>query len=1060
MKPPAPARAHLPLLLAILLLAAAPLFAGGPLIPIGAGQFLRWDPSQPVPFVLDNGPLRPGNPFFPAIDRDGAAQLVADVIGRWEEVETSTIRFENQGFTSVDVNASNQAAYLSQVNPEGNPVVYDADGSLIDSIIGMGSSGSVLGFASPIACFSGFDPNGPFSECVTHPGADDGFFDYALIVLNGRLADTNPNGGFLRAVRHEFGHFLGLDHSQIGLPDMGFGALCGTASAPAQSVPLMFPIAITGDFDLRRDDETWLSFLYPTPDFQQRFGRIEGQVFRRTGGFLPGANVIAVPVTRGAGGALQESRTGQVSAVSDFLLNGDGGYMLPGLVDGEYVVYIERICPDFVGGSSVGPFNFFFSDFPRDYYNGASESGDMNIDDRMQRQAITVQAGQVVSGIDLISNETINDLASLQDDDEEIFLFPEGFTFPFYGRRYAEVVVNSDGSLTFTSGDGFTGPRDEVRHLTGPPRIAPFLTDLDPSEAGVVRADTDGNSVTFTWDGVPEWSPAGGQPPNTFSATLFRNGDIRMRFDSISVTPDGSVLGVVGLAPGGGQGTGGAADLSAVQQPISFFDAPVYQQFLSTDPFDLTGSSLLFTPSGVNFFLYFPYLVGTEADFTGFALTNDEDAENLLQIEALNGAGQQVIFPINPNLTRIQANRQLARLGLDIFGVNRQVPRDGWVRIGVSRPNVASFFQLGNGLTGTISQLDGSVAFTEQSQTLYFTRLYDGPDSFPAAGGAQDAVTELSLANPNEVAVTLRLRLFDATGQQLAETVRQLPALGCLREGISTLFGQALVQDGFVRVEVDGPGAVGFELVRLDDTLLGFNASFGGGQESTSYSAQLANGNNGGLSIATSVKLVNVSGEAREVTLTALDQNGQEVGAFGPVALAANASLQRDIGELFGLGPANGPSTEGSLRVDADGPGVIGDVVFGDPNRLRFGAALPLQSQLLERAIFSQVANANVPGNAAFSTFTGLAFHNPDPVQTAQITLRVFDEAGLETGSTVIQLGPGNRATGTVAQLMPSTAGQVRGYILVESTVPVVAQQLFGNFALSFLSAVPPTVFQ
>ncbi len=43
-----------------------------------------------------------------------------------------------------------------------------------------------------------------------------------------------------------------------------------------------------------------------------------------------------------------------------------------------------------------------------------------------------------------------------------------------------------------------------------------------------------------------------------------------------------------------------------------------------------------------------------------------------------------------------------------------------------------------------------------------------------------------------------------------------------------------------------------------------------------------------------------------------------------------------------------------------------------------------------------------------------------------------------------------------VSDLVPSTAGQEGGYIVLRFTEPLVAQQLFGDFDQSFLSAVHP----
>ena len=201
--------------------------------------------------------------------------------------------------------------------------------------------------------------------------------------------------------------------------------------------------------------------------------------------------------------------------VSDFLVTDDGSYQLPGLPPGSYVVFIEPLDPEFTEGSSVGPYDVRFTGFPKDYYNGAGESGTSK-DDPAEKVVVEVGAGEVVSGIDLRTNEEVNRLSLLEDDGEMIFEFPAGFSFPFFGTTYTEVVVNSDGNLTFGVGDGQPGvPRSRRRFLNGPPRIALFFSDLDPEAAGEIRAEAGEGSLSFIWDGVPEFTLGGGDVPET-----------------------------------------------------------------------------------------------------------------------------------------------------------------------------------------------------------------------------------------------------------------------------------------------------------------------------------------------------------------------------------------------------------------------------------------------------------------------------------------------------------------------------------------------------------------
>src|SRR5262249_8109778 len=52
------------------------------------------------------------------------------------------------------------------------------------------------------------------------------------------------------------------------------------------------------------------------------------------------------------------------------------------------------------------------------------------------------------------------------------------FAFPFYGRSYSSVFVNSDGNVSFGAGDPASTSRDVGRLVGGPPRAAPLLADL------------------------------------------------------------------------------------------------------------------------------------------------------------------------------------------------------------------------------------------------------------------------------------------------------------------------------------------------------------------------------------------------------------------------------------------------------------------------------------------------------------------------------------------------------------------------------------------------------
>jgi hypothetical protein len=1007
------------------------LTAGGPNYIADNNTPIRW-PAGPVPYVMDNGALSA------AITRDQGAVQIRAALEVWEDVPTSTISFDERGFLSVDVNASNFEQYLGPRRSEGNVIVFDADGSITDELFGERSD-DVLGFAQ------------------TFPNAARTQFSHAYAVVNGLNAG---NQSFLSTIIHELGHLIGLDHTQAGIEK----AFNGT-SADNDQVPMMFPFMLfRGTRKLLPDDIAWVSWLYPAPGFRESTGTVTGQVFFPPGTPLPGAHVVAVKVTRVTGGVISEDAPLEsVSVVSDFLIKGDGSYEIPGLAPGDYVVFIEPLYHEFIGGSGVGPFEYRFTNFFKDYYSQAGEPDRENL---QQAIVLTLGPGTTVTGIDMVAREIFNRLDLLTDDSEMLFKFPNGFRFPFFGKNYTEVYVNSDGNLTFETGDGIPGAaRDEERFLNGPPRIAPLFTDLDPGEFGEVTSATAPGQVTFTWDGVPEFSDAGLRPGNRFSVTLFANGDIRFKYDLVSITPDPDdelptgLQAIAGITPGGGAAAD-PQDLSLLAPTIPLGNEAIYEVFPGST-FDLGGKEIFFVTSVTQ--LLFPFYVGNATDFSGYALTNYSTETALLEIQGLGTDGNLLPFVDNPHGGSVEPQQQVAKLGTEFFSIDMSTVQNGWIRMVTNTGELASFFQFGNGLSGPLTKMDGSVALQTQSKLLYFSRIFDGPATFPAVNGSQDATTTVSIANPNSSSIRVRFNFYGPSGQPVATQVeRTIPANGMLRERVSALMNtQAPLNDGYLKAEViQGTGAVGFELIELRDTLLGLNASYGN-PANVAYSAQLASGTAAGIAVFTNIKVVNTSSQARVVTITPYGANGAVLSpSLANVVLQPNQTFQGDASQLFGFS-VTGPETVGSLVVEADGPGVIGDVIFGDPYVGDYAAALPLQSAPFRKAIFSQVANGTIdPTDPSMDTFTGVAFFNPG-TQNATITLKVFDRAGAQVGTAAtINLAGRNRTSDLVENLVAGTATLIQGYISVESTVPIVAQQLFANGTVKFMSAVPPQVIE
>jgi hypothetical protein len=129
---------------------------------------------------------------------------------------------------------------------------------------------------------------------------------------------------------------------------------------------------------------------------------------------------------------------------------------------------------------------------------------------------------------------------TLTDDDSRQVNVP--FSFPFYGRGQTAAFVNSDGNITFEEEDRASTDRNVGRLLSGPPRVAPFLADLDPSTGGRVLVNAAADQYTVTWCGVRGFEST--QTTNV-QLTLLPSGTIEMKFGTVTLDE-----AIVGVSPG------------------------------------------------------------------------------------------------------------------------------------------------------------------------------------------------------------------------------------------------------------------------------------------------------------------------------------------------------------------------------------------------------------------------------------------------------------------------------------------------------------------------------
>src|SRR5436190_1958216 len=176
---------------------------------------------------------------------------------------------------------------------------------------------------------------------------------------------------------------------------------------------------------------------------------------------------------------------------------------------------------------------------------------------------------------------------TLQDDDAIQVNIP--FSFPFYGAGRTVAFINSDGNITLEEEDKSSTERNLGRMVTGPPRIAPFFADLDPTTgSGRIFVNAAADQYTVTWCNVRGFDSTRAV---TVQATLLPDGSVEMKFgDSTNVQE--SIVGIspghtadialVDLTSGSGSSAGAIAERFAQATSIDTF--AVAKKFYATHP--------------------------------------------------------------------------------------------------------------------------------------------------------------------------------------------------------------------------------------------------------------------------------------------------------------------------------------------------------------------------------------------------------------------------------------------------------------------------------------------
>jgi hypothetical protein len=372
-------------LAAVILAGGRAAHAGGPLYVNLNGQPFAWDTTRPIPYTASPGPLG-------RFSNAQAVEWLAQAFQRWAGVEGAALTFQATAPYSVNITGKNVMQVMDALPADVNLIIFDNDGSVLDTLFGEGTSENVLGLSAP----TGFDFDPSMSRIMQ-----------AWAIVSGRLSGLNTSEYLQGVIQHELGHFLNLAHSQLNPQIVFSGAPNHDLLAPRMS----YNQGPNDGPTLHLEDRAWIAALYPKAGVAPKTGAIQGRVLLPDG--QTGLQGIQVAARRDG-----DEEITAVTAVSGYGYKESSGwgsrdvtlqgfYQLPSLPPGNYRLAIEQLEGPPQG--AVPPRQAFLPGGRRFW----RESGPL-ANQSQEATLVSVSAGQVVKGKDFVLDGVVPPMHELR----------------------------------------------------------------------------------------------------------------------------------------------------------------------------------------------------------------------------------------------------------------------------------------------------------------------------------------------------------------------------------------------------------------------------------------------------------------------------------------------------------------------------------------------------------------------------------------------------------------------------------------------------------------------